>query len=198
MKHLVSKIKDAVMNRQKIVWNDPELIEGNDYTVRKIWNIDEETAMIQYGEDDAKWLSEAEVYLTELTIIPMNQFRITWRHEVIIEAETPQEARDIWEQTRLGSLDHEESVGHIIHHDFVEEVCFEDEDYNEVTIKNTTYPTTKTMPSCQESRDFVRIKNENKPKNINIPSAPIRKTENPSFDKTIGLIKATTPKIKTK
>ena len=67
----------------------------------------------------------------------MNQFRMTWRHEVIIEAETPQEARDIWEQTRLGSLDHEESVGHIIHHDFVEKVSFEDEDYNEVTIKNT-------------------------------------------------------------
>lgn len=67
----------------------------------------------------------------------MSQFRITWRHEVIIEAETPQEARDIWEQTRLGSLDHEESVGYIIQHDFVEEVSFEDEDYNEVTIKNT-------------------------------------------------------------
>jgi len=68
MNQLVRKVKDAVINQQKIVWNDPDYIEGNDYTVQKIWNIGEETAMIQYGEDDTEWLSEAEVYLTELTI----------------------------------------------------------------------------------------------------------------------------------
>lgn len=64
----IREVKDAVMNRQKIVWNDPDPIEGNDYTVQKIWNIGEETAMIQYGGDDTECLSEAEVYLTELTI----------------------------------------------------------------------------------------------------------------------------------
>ena len=68
MNQLVRKVKDAVINQQKIVWNDPDYIERNDYTVQKIWNIGEETAMIQYGEDDTEWLSEAEVYLTELTI----------------------------------------------------------------------------------------------------------------------------------
>lgn len=60
------------------------------------------------------------------------QFRITWRHEVIIEAKTPQEAREKWEQVRLGSLDSEECSDVIHSHDFVEEVSFEDEDYNEV------------------------------------------------------------------
>ena len=64
----IREVKDAVINQQKLVWNDPDPIEGNDYTVQKIWNIDEETAMIQYGEDDTECLSEAEVYLTELTI----------------------------------------------------------------------------------------------------------------------------------
>jgi len=64
----IREVKDAVINQQKMVWNDPDPIEGNDYTVQKIWNIDEETAMIQYGEDNSKYLSEAEVYLTELAI----------------------------------------------------------------------------------------------------------------------------------
>lgn len=64
----IREVKDAAINQQKMVWNDPDPIEGNDYTVQKIWNIDEETAMIQYGEDKSKYLSEAGVYLTELTI----------------------------------------------------------------------------------------------------------------------------------
>ena len=64
----IREVKDAVINQQKMVWNDPDPIEGNDYIVQKIWNIDEETAMIQYGEYNSKYLSEAEVYLTELTL----------------------------------------------------------------------------------------------------------------------------------
>ena len=64
----IIEVKDAVINQQKMVWNDPNPIEDNDYTVQKIWNINEETAMIQYGEGNSKYLSEAEVYLTELTI----------------------------------------------------------------------------------------------------------------------------------
>ena len=64
----IREVKNAIINQQKMVWNDPDRIEGNDYTVQKIWNIDEETAMIQYRENNSKYLSEAEVYLTELTI----------------------------------------------------------------------------------------------------------------------------------
>jgi hypothetical protein len=64
----IKEVKDAVINQQKMVWNDPEPIEDNDYTVQKIWNINEETAMIQYGEDNSKYLSEAEVYLWELAL----------------------------------------------------------------------------------------------------------------------------------
>lgn len=64
----IREVKDAVTNKQKMVWNDPNPIDENDYTVQKIWNIDEETAMIQYGKDNSKYLSEAEVYLTELTL----------------------------------------------------------------------------------------------------------------------------------
>ena len=64
----IREVKDAVINQQKMVWNDPDPIDGNDYTVQKIWNIDEETAIIQYGENNSKCLSEAEVYLTELAL----------------------------------------------------------------------------------------------------------------------------------
>lgn len=62
------EIKDAVKNQQTIVWNDPSPIEGNDYTVRKIWNVDDETAFIQYGERNSEYLSEAEVYISELAL----------------------------------------------------------------------------------------------------------------------------------
>ena len=64
----IRQVKYAVINPQKMVWNDPDPIQGNDYTVQKIWNIDEETAMIQYGKNNSKYLSEAEVYLTELAL----------------------------------------------------------------------------------------------------------------------------------
>jgi len=64
----IQTIKDAVINQQKIIGNDPDPIDGNDYTVQKIWNINKETVMIQYGENNSKYLSEAEVYLTEIII----------------------------------------------------------------------------------------------------------------------------------
>lgn len=44
-------------------WNDPSPIEGNDYTVKKIYSLSDETAYIMYGEG-----SEAEVFLSELSI----------------------------------------------------------------------------------------------------------------------------------
>ena len=64
----IREVKDAVLNQNKMIWIDPDPIDGNDYTVQKIWNINNETAMIQYGEDDSKLLSEAEVYLNEITL----------------------------------------------------------------------------------------------------------------------------------
>ena len=64
----IREVKDAVISQQKMVWNDPDPIDGNNYTVQKIWSIDEETAMIQYGEDNSEDLSEAEVYISELAL----------------------------------------------------------------------------------------------------------------------------------
>jgi len=64
----IDEVKDAVINQTKMVWNDPDPIEGNDYTVQSIWNIDDENAMIQYGEDGDEYLSEAEIFISELSI----------------------------------------------------------------------------------------------------------------------------------
>jgi len=64
----IKEVKEAIINRQKMVWNDPDPIEGNDYTVQKIWDVNEETAMIHYGENNAEFFSEAEVFLNELEL----------------------------------------------------------------------------------------------------------------------------------
>jgi translation elongation factor EF-Ts len=58
------------------------------------------------------------------------QFRKTYRHEVIIEAETNEEAQQIWESIALGKLDQEVADGGIYSHEFVENVSFEDENYD--------------------------------------------------------------------
>lgn len=60
------ELYDAVSYGQ-LIWNDPDPIEGNDYTVTKIWDISHAAnmAMIHYGEG-----SEAGVYLNELEITP--------------------------------------------------------------------------------------------------------------------------------
>ena len=60
------------------------------------------------------------------------QFRKTYRHEVIIEAETNEEAQQIWESISLGKLDQEVADGGIYSHEFVENVSFEDENYDDV------------------------------------------------------------------
>jgi len=59
-------------------------------------------------------------------------FRKTYRYEVIIEAETNEEAQQIWESISLGKLDQEVADGKIYSHEFVEDVSFEDENYNDV------------------------------------------------------------------
>ena len=60
------------------------------------------------------------------------QFRKTYRHEVIIEAETKEEAQQIWESISLGKLDQEVADGEIYSHEFVENISFEDENYDDV------------------------------------------------------------------
>jgi len=60
------------------------------------------------------------------------KFRKTWRHEVIIEAETKEEAKQIWENISLGKLDSEQDIGKIYAHDFVENISFEDENYDDI------------------------------------------------------------------
>jgi hypothetical protein len=66
------ELKEAVKNNLTMVWNDPDPIEGNDYTITYIENLDhidnEEDyrgfpILIQYGEG-----SEAEVFLNEILI----------------------------------------------------------------------------------------------------------------------------------
>ena len=61
------------------------------------------------------------------------QFRITYRHEITIEAETSEEAQLIWQGLDLGKLDKAVADGEIHSHDYVESVSFEDEENNDVS-----------------------------------------------------------------
>ncbi len=68
---LLSEIKKARKENKKLKWNDPDPIEGNDYTITYIEDLsgltDEEMedcpVLIQYGGG-----SEAEVYLSEISL----------------------------------------------------------------------------------------------------------------------------------
>ena len=56
-----------------LVWNDPDPIDGNDYTIRSISYIDDEMATIQYGDnsimfDSEPCFSEAEVFISEISL----------------------------------------------------------------------------------------------------------------------------------
>lgn len=64
----------------------------------------------------------------------MAQFRRTWRHEVYIEADTPEQAERIWQSINLGQLDREVADGEIYSHSHVENISFEDEDNNDVDL----------------------------------------------------------------
>tara|TARA_R110000772_G_scaffold15512_1_gene44965 strand:- start:3654 stop:3848 length:195 start_codon:yes stop_codon:yes gene_type:complete len=64
----------------------------------------------------------------------MTNFRITWRHEVNLQAETKEEAKQLWEALSLGQLNREVADGEITSHEFVEQVSFEDEEYNEINL----------------------------------------------------------------
>lgn len=61
-------LKSSMKKKDLITWNDPCQIKGCNYTVHRIWDITDDTAMIHYG-DDGDYCSEAEVYLSELSIV---------------------------------------------------------------------------------------------------------------------------------
>ena len=63
----------------------------------------------------------------------MKEYTITYRHKVVILADSPEEAHDVFEDLNLGLLDTEPSL-RLVRHDFVEEASFEDEDNNKIDI----------------------------------------------------------------
>lgn len=72
MKNL-AELKQAIAENKQLVWNDPDPIEGNDYTISFIEDIDDDIEdddmvdypiLIQYNDSG----SEAQVYLHEIIL----------------------------------------------------------------------------------------------------------------------------------
>jgi hypothetical protein len=64
----IEQLKEAISNNKKMIWNDPEPINGNDYTITYIEPIDDDfdsytPILIQYVGG-----SEAQVFLHEIKI----------------------------------------------------------------------------------------------------------------------------------
>ena len=57
-----------LLNTVDLKWNNPDSIDGNNYKVQKVFDANEETAKILYGEGE-DFLSEAEVYISELSLL---------------------------------------------------------------------------------------------------------------------------------
>lgn len=65
----IQELKEAISNHVELVWNDPDPIKGNDYTIFYIVNIDddfEEDTPISIQYNNGR--SEAEVFLHEISI----------------------------------------------------------------------------------------------------------------------------------
>ena len=69
----VHELKQALAENKQLVWNDPDPIKGNDYTINFIEDIDEDIEdedmvdypiLIQYND----FGSEAQVYLHEILL----------------------------------------------------------------------------------------------------------------------------------
>jgi hypothetical protein len=71
----IAELRLAIENKIPLVWNDPDPIDGNDYTIEYI----EDLTDIDNGEDDFEWDytpiliqygggSEAEVFLCEILL----------------------------------------------------------------------------------------------------------------------------------
>ena len=72
MKNII-ELKQALSENKRLVWNDPDPIKGNDYTINFIEDIDEDIEdddmvdypiLIQYND----FGSEAQVYLHEIIL----------------------------------------------------------------------------------------------------------------------------------
>jgi hypothetical protein len=72
MKNL-AELKQAIAENKQLVWNDPDPIDGNDYTISFIEDIDDDIEdddmvdypiLIQYNDSG----SEAQVYLHEIIL----------------------------------------------------------------------------------------------------------------------------------
>ncbi len=72
MKNL-AELKQALAENKQLVWNDPDPIDGNDYTISFIEDIDDDIEdddmvdypiLIQYNDSG----SEAQVYLHEIIL----------------------------------------------------------------------------------------------------------------------------------
>ena len=61
----------------------------------------------------------------------MREYIITYRHKVVIKANSPEEAHGVFEDLDLGALNYHPLLEK---HSFVEEVSFEDEDNNKIEI----------------------------------------------------------------
>jgi len=51
-----------------LIWNDPDPVDGNDYSIKSIVNLNEDSdeCLIQYGS--GVYLSEATVFLSEISV----------------------------------------------------------------------------------------------------------------------------------
>lgn len=72
MKNL-AELKQAIAENKQLVWNDPDPIDGNDYTISFIEDVDDDIEdddmvdypiLIQYNDSG----SEAQVYLHEIIL----------------------------------------------------------------------------------------------------------------------------------
>lgn len=65
----LKQLRQALKDKKALIWNDPDPIKGNDYTINFIEEIDDDIdtydpILIQYN----KGLSEAQVFLHEILI----------------------------------------------------------------------------------------------------------------------------------
>ena len=63
MSQTLRQLNQDLQNGATLIWNDPDYIEGNDYTIVSIKELNDELALIQYNQG----LSEAEVFLNEIS-----------------------------------------------------------------------------------------------------------------------------------
>ena len=63
----IKKLKEYWEAGKKLVWNDPDPIKGNDYTITWIENLEglssEDMILIQYGQG-----SEAQIFIHEILV----------------------------------------------------------------------------------------------------------------------------------